>query len=343
MKSLSATTKLTIAYLGILMVISLAFSIVVYRSSVAALEEGFLRQARVFQGQPGFNLGMGPPRLNQIRIEELAQAKQDILIDLLGINVAILVLAGLGSYWLAGRTLRPIEESLEAQSRFTADASHELRTPLTSMQTEIEVALRDKKLTIGEAKNLLESNLEEIAKLRALADGLLSLSRYQSGEQVSFTTVSLKEVSKEAMRRLDGVTQHSQAKLAIDAQDVMIQADFESLVSLLVILIDNAIKYSQAKPEVRLGIRGEGKAALIQVADKGIGIKASDIPHIFDRFFRADTSRSKLTNGYGLGLSIAKQIVQMHNGTIKASSTPSEGTLISVKLPVTQPKTILPV
>ncbi len=100
------------------------------------------------------------------------------------------------------------------------------------------------------------------------------------------------------------------------------------------ILLDNAIKYSKETPNILISIKQDSRKAVVQIKDEGIGIKASDLPHIFNRFYRADTSRSKSTEGYGLGLSIAKQIVDRHKGSINVSSTPGEGSLITVSLPI---------
>ncbi|HSX48270.1 MAG TPA: HAMP domain-containing sensor histidine kinase [Candidatus Nanoarchaeia archaeon] len=333
----SATFRLTAWYLAIIMAISLFFSFTVYNGASRSLEEGLRRQVRVFQ-IPRLQLDTGIPGLEQIYNDQLNEGRRRILLDLVRTNLLIIVLGGLGSYWLARRTLEPIEEALEAQSRFTADASHELRTPLTAMQTEIEVALRDGKLKMPEAKQLLHSNLEEIAKLRALSEGLLALSRHQNGEAVPFEEVSLGAVIEEARLRLEPIIQSTGGKLNIGGDDQVVVGERDSLVSLLVILIDNAIKYSKTSPDITISLERQVRSVLVKVADKGIGIKASDLPYIFNRFYRADSSRSKSTDGYGLGLSIAKQIVDMHSGHIEATSVIAKGTTLIVKLPFKQPK-----
>jgi two-component system sensor histidine kinase CiaH len=338
----SATTRLTLAYLAIIMAISLFFSITVYRVSMSSLEEGLRQQTQYFEDHLRFDSSIPSYDYEQLQNSQLSDGRHRIIMNLLGTNIFILVLAGAGSYWLAMRTLRPIEQALDAQSRFTADASHELRTPLTAMQTEIEVALRDKQLKMGEAKELLQSNLEEIAKLRALADGLLSLSRHQSGERVAFSEVSAEQVVGEARDRLALIAQQTKAKIAISGDDFTVDGDAESLVSLFVILVENAIKYSKETPSIRVTLEPRTRSGYVRVIDKGIGIKATDLPYIFNRFFRADTSRSKSTEGYGLGLSIAKQIVDMHSGSIEATSAQGEGTELLVKLPFKQPKSIIP-
>lgn len=335
----SAILRLTGAYLGILMAISFAFSVAVYQVSVAALDESLHLQVRAIQEQPRFRVLARPFNLDQLIEEQLIEGRQRIMVNLFGANIIVLVAGGAASYWFAGRTLRPIERALEAQTRFTADASHELRTPLASMRAEIEVALRDKKLSIKEARELLQSNLEETDRLHHLAQGLLTLSKYQTGEQVPMSDVSLKVVAEEARERLGGKI--AKAKIMIQGE-ATITGDRESLISLFVILLDNAIKYSDPPAEVTVDIKKQGRKAHMTVTDNGKGINAADIPHIFDRFYRGDSSRSKLTKGYGLGLSIAQQVVEMHQGAISVKSQIGKGTTMSISLPTSPAKKNLP-
>ena len=320
------TLRLTSAYLAILMMISITFSIAVYKVSVNSLENGFQRQSRMLEDDFGRRHILINPQLDRLRLEQIEETKSDIVINLTIINLLILVLGGMGSYFLAQRNLRPIEEALEAQTRFTADASHELRTPLTAMMTEIEVALRDKKLSLTDAKKLLESNLEEIEKLRSLSEGLLTLSRHQNGEMIDFKDVSLTEVAQEAVKKLDPIISNSKSVVKVSGDANLIKGDRESLVSLLMIFIENSIKYTDGPAKVDISVIEGKKGTQIKISDKGIGIKASDLAHIFERFYRADTSRSKDVSGYGLGLSIASQIIDMHGASVSSKSEPGKGT-----------------
>lgn len=337
----SATVRLTLAYLGISMAISLFFSFILYQAAVHELQVGLERQSRFFQEAPKFPGFSNFPTEN-FYDQQLAEGKKRIIINLVYTNLIILGLAGAGSYFLARRTLRPIELALEAQTRFSADASHELRTPLTAMQTEIEVALRDKNLKLSDAKAQLESNLEEVQKLKNLAEGLLALSRHQAGQGVAFTFVSLIRIIEEAEVRMGSVFKQAGASLNLKGHDIQVEGDKESLISLFMILFDNAVKYSSHKPIINIAVEESKQGALIRVIDNGIGIDAKSLPHVFERFYRADTSRSKHTSGYGLGLSIAKQIVSVHKGEITASSTPGIGSEFTVKLPIKQKQSLLP-
>jgi signal transduction histidine kinase len=331
----SAHIRLTLAYLGIIMAISLFFSAAIYQVSVVSLEDGLRNQLRYLQ-QPRFGFNGDPSALQQLEERQLDEGRAHILFNLAVTNIVILVLSGGGSYWLARRTLQPIEQVLDAQTRFTADASHELRTPLTSMQTEIEVALRDQGLKLGEAKGLLQSNLEEVGKLRALTEGLLTLSRHQSGKKVEFSRVDLKSTVEEARSRVEHLSSQREADIKVSGKPVVVTGNPEALVNLFSITLENAIKYSQSKPTIEVKVSSKGRMAEVKIRDSGIGISGEDLPHIFNRFYRADTSRSKKTDGYGLGLSIAKQIAKMHKGVIEVQSALGKGTIVNVRLPLRQ-------
>jgi signal transduction histidine kinase len=328
----SAVFQLTIWYLAIIMALSIGFSLVLYRVSDIELNRGLRRQQDIF-----LNQAVPVPRLpgfDEFRQTQMLESRGHLQANLLLFNLVVLLLGGAASYFLARRTLRPIAEAMEAQSRFTADASHELRTPLTAMQTEIEVVLRDPLLTKEIAEGLLKSNLEEVAKLKALSDGLLRLTR-EDGQRDTWETLDIKTIADEAIGRTLSLATAKEITIENHIGNLEVQGDRVSLVELLVILIDNAIKYSDAKTTVKLTSHQRGQTVTIAVIDQGHGIKASDLPHIFDRFYRADPSRSKeRTNGYGLGLSIAKKIVDVHGGTIDAKSVLDKGSTFFVRLPL---------
>lgn len=321
----SATFRLTLSYLAVIMVLSLAFSVLLFQVSTAELTRSLRRNL-----PQGFYT-TGPTAIEQFREQQLADGVAHIKDNLAILNLLTLAAGAAVSYALARWTLRPVEEALEVQGRFTADASHELRTPLTAMQTEIEVALRDPKLTGAESRALLESNLEEIAKLRALSEGLLKLT--QTGRDTwKPQKVALDEVGVTAIERMEKLAAKKHIKLDGQLNKVSIMGDEDSLIEMLVIFIDNAIKYSPAESTVVIASDKVGKHAVIQIRDKGQGIKASDLPHIFERFYRADRSRSKeVIDGYGLGLSIADQIVKVHKGAIEVHSEVGSGTTFTIK------------
>ncbi len=331
-RELSPAIKLTIAYLSIIMLISLFFSIVLYNLAANQVESSLRRQYVKLTPGSTIVIPRGP---NPIQVEEEIQdARQNLLLELIYFNAIILALSGLISYLLARQTVKPIEDALEAQSRFTADASHELRTPLAAMQTEIEIALRAKKIPTSEARELLESNLEEVIKLRNLSDGLLRLARADSnGKNLLMEKTNLSNIVKEAITRVKTPAQVKNIHLINNVKKVYVLAEKESLIDLIVILLDNAIKYSNKGTDVTIAYNTSVNHVKFSVSDNGPGISKEDLEHIFERFYRADDSRTKnSSSGYGLGLSIAAKIAQLHGGGIGVKSALGKGTVFTVSL-----------
>lgn len=331
-----ASVKLTLLYLAILMAISLFFSATLYQAYLSELEHGLRRPGNVFELEilPGLSRSIRDQIL-AAREQQFEEAKDRILIRLLLLNMIILTGGGLVSYYLAKRTLQPIEEAHESLERFTADASHELRTPITAMKSENEVALMDPKLSLNEARLQLTSNIEELDKLTNLTEGLLRLSRLDN-HKLSFEPSEAGLIVEEAIKR---VTPQAEAKaIQISSQISSVKtlnADASSLTEAIVILLDNAIKYSPEKSEIKIWVGQESQFVTFVVSDIGTGIKARELPHIFDRFYRADSSRSKQeTTGYGLGLAIAKSIAEAHHGKLLVKSTPGKGSCFTLKIPV---------
>lgn len=328
----SAYLKLTIYYVVIIMLLSISFSLIIYRLSYNELNQrlGHGMRSIELQPQPGFNQ---PPNQNIENIikEELGSSEITLRNQLIYLNILIAIVSSFGSYFLAKMTLRPVAEMVESQNRFTADASHELKTPLAAMRTEIEVGLRDKNFNFSDSKKILNSNLEEINKLELLAKTLLSLARYQEQIKIDFRQVSLQDVIVEAYEKLEKKAKDKQITFNNKLEEVSINGSKQSLVELFIILIDNAIKYSKNKSEISITVAKEKNKALVTIEDHGIGIKACDVPYIFNRFYRADQSRNKdKISGYGLGLSIAKEIVDLHKGEIKVSSVIGKGSKFTI-------------
>lgn len=253
--------------------------------------------------------------------EIISETKSRILSSLIIINTAILVVSGLSGYFLAGKTLNPIQKMVNEQKEFISNASHELRTPLSSLKSQIEVALRSKKLSIEESRQILQSNLEDVNNMTNLSNYLLKLNRQQNGK-IEFKKVDLAEIVSETVGKKD---------IDLSLVKTIVSGDRDSLKELVSILIDNAIKYGEGKQSLSLRNKGISiilKNKTLKVVDHGIGISQKDLPHIFNRFYRSDRARGK--DGYGLGLSIAKQIVDNHNARIKVESKLGIGTTFKV-------------
>ena len=341
----SAAAKLTLWYLALIMIVSGLFSVALYQVSMRQITENVHQQRGVLNR---LNLpdvfDERRQAVNDYLDTELDAAQDRLVTWLLLLNSGMLLLGASVSYYLARRTLQPIQEAMELQGRFTSDASHELRTPLTAMRSEIEVALRDKQLSAPEARNLLASNLEEIAKLEALSAGLLRLARSENGLDPSVVKATpATDIINDAAERFAPAVAAAGIELELVPGHHQITGDKDSLVELVAILLDNAIKYSPDGGTVKVSSTLSGHQVRLSVSDEGRGITEVDRPHIFDRFYRADTSRSRTSGdqpgGHGLGLSIAKRIVDLHHGTIQIQSKPGSGTTFIVKFPAQTKKT----
>lgn len=335
----NARIKLTAWYLLIIMLVSISFSVLLYRVLTQEFER-FERLQR-FRIERRFNQDIPPPPqfgqrfILPVDPELIREAKNRIILMLLLINTGVFFISGGLGFVLAGRTLAPIKEMVEEQNRFISDASHELRTPLTSLKTALEVNLRDKDLTLSQAKKLISENIDDVNKLQSLSDQLLKLAQFEKPKSnLHFDKINLKKVIEKSVGRMTSLSKQKKITYKTTLQNVNVYGHEDSLIDLFVILLDNAIKYSETSGEVKIKVTLDTKFATVTLSDQGIGIGDKDIPHIFDRFYRADSARQKKdANGYGLGLSIAKKIINQHKGTIKAKSQLGKGTEMIIQLP----------
>ncbi len=320
------TLKLTAWYLIIIMLISLLFSALVYQASTMEVHSR-LKGFQKYAPAQVKTFGEGWSSYSQAQADEAAH---NIMINLVYVNLAILVAGGIASYQMARRTLRPLKEAHESEMRFVSDASHELRTPLTAMKTELEVALRDPNISSNELRELLESNLEEVDKLTQLSQSLLTLSRLDS-QDMSYEKIDIKQIVADIVARYD----KSSRRIEVEQpkSSLHIYAHTTSLEQLVTILIDNALKYSPDDSTINIHLQSSIGRVKLTIANAGEGITPADLPYIFDRFYRADNSRSNSGNSFGLGLSIAKTIVKRHQGEINATSQPGKLTTFCVSLP----------
>lgn len=310
------------------MCISLFFSLAVYAILGNELKREFRFQ--VLKGIPNPYRQIFTKQLLEQEEEIFREARKRIFEQLIVVNFFILTTTSVAGYFLSGQTLKPVEKAIEEQKRFISDASHELRTPLTVLKTEIEVALRNKKLSSLNLRKILKSNLEEVNRMQNLSNSLLILSRYQSNKKLlNKEKINLAQVATLAINKFN--KKFKKYKIKSELKDAYIQGNETSIMELISILIDNAIKYSYDKDTIIVRTYTNKTNKVIEVQDFGIGIKDSDIPYIFNRFYRADTSRNKkYIDGYGLGLSIAKSIAEAHKAKILVNSLPSKGSTFKV-------------
>jgi signal transduction histidine kinase len=327
--------RLTIGYLAGIMILSSIFSVVVYRASTQEFDQLQQRQQLIYRrGFPAMFLSPDDDPFMAERMAQVEQSRHNILVWLWEFNAIVFVVGGGVGYWLARYTIKPIQRSWESQARFTADASHELRTPLTTMRTENDVALRDPKLTLEEAKNILKSNVEEATKLTGLSNALLKLNQLQ-GRQLTLQPVTVTTVVAKAVERLARAATSRKMTITTHIDTQTIHADTDLLTEALVVLIDNAIKYGDQGSTININAAQHHQQMQIAIINRGAGIAEADQAKIFERFYRGDSSRTKTAvDGFGLGLSLAQDIVAAHRGHIAVESKSNETTTFTISLPV---------
>lgn len=250
--------------------------------------------------------------------------------------VCIMLAAG-GGYYMADKNIKPLEVLFKREHEFAADASHELRTPLTVLSLGVESLQNDddSKLSVF-AKDVLHDMRHETVYMSGLIEALLSLAR---GDEESMALkkekLDLTELASKVCRKMQPLAVKKGLKLQTDfaAQKVCILGDKSKIKQLLIIFIDNAIKYSESGT-ITAVVEAESMHAVIKVMDEGIGISESDAEKIFERFYRVDKARSRAIGGFGLGLSIAKIIVQRHGGTVSVKPRSPHGSIFTVRLPL---------
>jgi two-component system sensor histidine kinase CiaH len=331
----SARIKLTLFYLAILV----AFCFVLTLSIRLLAEREYMHSNMIQRGEvrniilrlPGSN--HWPNNFVDVQEEQETEVRNQLNQDMLFINVVALIVAGVLSYWFAGRTLKPIQEAHEAQARFASDASHELRTPLTNLRLENEVFLRQKQFTETDARNLIASNLEEVQRLENLSSSLLALTQY-GHTPLTLSVLAVKPVIEAAVKIAQPSAELKQVSLVKDITGAMIRGHRDSLVQLLGILIDNAIKYGPEGGTVTVGGRRDEGYYLFWVQDEGPGVDEKDQPYIFDRLYRGDKARSGKNAGYGLGLSLAKAIANANGAEIRVRNTQGSGACFMLRVPL---------
>jgi signal transduction histidine kinase len=231
---------------------------------------------------------------------------------------------------------RQREESLLQQRRFVADASHELRTPLTSIEGYARMLSKwgaDDPEVIRESATAIE---REAVRMRRLVEGLLNLAHGDVDLTLELASHDLRAVVNDAVAAARIVANGKVGVFSVvPERAVTAVVDRERVYQVLGILLDNAVKYTPEGGSVRVSARARGDRVELVVADTGIGIDTRHLPHIFDRFYRADAARGE--GGSGLGLAIAKQVVDVHGGDIAVSSTPGDGTTFTITLPASGP------
>lgn len=258
-----------------------------------------------------------------------------IKIIIFGGGIVFLVSIGAGAF-LAKRTMVPILNAWEKQRQFVEDASHEIRTPLTVVQSQLELILRKPESKVIDNASYLAVSLSEIRRLSRLVSDLLTLARSDSNViEIEKKPVDMNELISTVADPYIEVAEieHKHVEIVL-VDNLIVNCDEGRIHQLLVILLDNALKYTYKGGNIEINLKKKDNKCSITVKDDGIGVKEGEEKLIFERFYRGDKSRTRETGGTGLGLSIAKWIVTKHEGSITASQNVPRGTIIEVILPI---------
>lgn len=245
--------------------------------------------------------------------------------------VLLLVLIFFFSLFFANRAMRPVSEAWEKQKRFVADASHELKTPLAAINANVDAVLANAESTVSEQKKWLRHIKSEAQRLSQLTNNLLFMARMDARSEIPTENVNLSETAEEVALNFEATAFERGIHLEyFSDRDSIVKGDKNGLYRLVVILLDNAVKYSPNGETVTVAVKKEKKCILLSVHNTGSPIPPDKREKIFDRFYRADESRTG--NSYGLGLAMAREITTRHGGKIWVESDKENGTVFYVKL-----------
>ncbi|CAM3216693.1 ATP-binding protein [Paenibacillus lupini] len=257
-----------------------------------------------------------------------------LLYTFLVVGFIMLIVIYFTSRYFANRSISPVKEAFDKQQRFIADASHELRTPLAVINTNADVLLSNNDDLIRNQEKWLHHIKSETERMKTLTSDLLYLTQMDDArDNVIFAPFNLSEAVESVILTLEAVIFEKDIVLSYDiSSDLSINGNVEQMKQVALILLDNAIKYTNTKGTIDLTLKKQGHDIMLTVTNSGEGIPAEHLGKIFDRFYRADASRSRKNGGYGLGLAIAKAIVEQHKGKIHVKSVPNEVTSFYVQL-----------
>jgi len=259
---------------------------------------------------------------------------RDLLKGILGVGLAVVLLALAGGWFLTGRAIRPIKRAFDLKTRFTADASHELRTPLSIVLAQAELAL-GRERSPEEYRLGYEITLQAAKRMKGVVDGLLTLARADTKDiNLRKERVNLGAIVEEIVSLLRPLALERKAAMTAESKEVVVEGDPDRLREMLTNLLTNAIRYNRDGGRVDVALEADDEHATLTVKDTGIGIPPEEQPHVFERFHRVDKARSRDAGGSGLGLAITKWIVEAHDGRISFTSEEGKGTAFTVRLPL---------
>jgi signal transduction histidine kinase len=257
------------------------------------------------------------------------EALSKLLAGLLIGGLGGLILAAVGGWWLAGKSLRPVRLAFARQHDFVSDASHELRTPLAVIRANAEF-LQQEQPDNAEVRDIVG----ETDRLSSLVDALLAVARDDTSTRTTHAQLDLAETVDATVTSFKSVAADRGLDLSsATPEELTVVGDRDQLRQVLVILLDNAVRYTPAGGRIHVQARPDGKDALVTVHDTGIGIPPDALEQVFDRFYRGDEARNRQSGGVGLGLAIARELVTRHSGKISVASSEGAGSTFTIRIP----------
>ena len=272
--------------------------------------------------------------INTSQLEQISQNHEQLIVVVMA---SFWILSILASLYLARVSVKPLMESIQKQKSFVENASHELRTPLAVLQNRLETLFRKPEATIMESSDSIASSLEEVRNMRFLTTNLLNLARRDDGIKPELAEVE-PDFFNATFTNFEMIASENNRVFRFENRiHRTIITDKLLLKQLMTILFDNAVKYTEEEGDIYFEISTTERSLYLTVADNGIGISAVDKKKIFDRFYRVDKARTRQKGGFGLGLSLAKQIADALKGSIGVKDNKPNGTIFEVKIAISTP------
>ena len=266
-------------------------------------------------------------------------SQQKILTNLIytftAVGLLMLIILYFTSRFFANRSIAPVREAFDKQKQFIADASHELKTPLTIINTNADVLLSNSDDTIGNQAKWLQYIKSETQRMTRLTNDLLYLTEMDDSRTgMIYSKFNMSDAVENIILTMEAVIFEKNISFDYNIEpELTVLGNSEQIKQVVMILLDNAVKYTNPKGAVTVSLKKQNNDVLLSVSNTGEGIAAEHLTRIFDRFYRTDNSRARKQGGYGLGLAIAKSIIDQHKGRIYAKSTAGESTTFHVLLP----------
>ena len=316
---LKARLKLTAYYTVAIFILVVVFSLVIYGLFAKNITSNLQYEGGGSEEKEAL--------IEQEVIHRALDKLQGVLVVVDG--MIIVLIGGLG-YYLAGKTLKPIEVSYARQRKFVADVAHELRTPLTVMKAGSETVLSGNS-NKTEYRKIIKDSLGELNYLSTMVDDLLFLARSDAFRKIELSGLDFSKLVQKQIKLIKPYADRKNIFLKGDVEDkIFIRGNKIYLKRLVVNLLKNAIDYNKTGGKVMVSLKKNKKRVELRIVDTGIGIEEDELEHIFERFYKVDKARSRQSSGAGLGLSIVQEIVKLHQGRIDIKSKLNKGTEISI-------------